>query len=109
MNMSRRIVSDDVRPSNVMTMPSSSINIDHPAVFPVGLPEFFIKLMTEPSDLVLDPFMGSGSTALAAMSLGRRYEGVEAIQDYVVLTAQRLVRTPLSGNGQQVCPPMPTP
>lgn len=102
MNMSRRIVSDLVRPSNVVTMPSSSINIDHPAVFPQALPEFFIKLMTEPGDLVLDPFMGSGTTALAARNLGRRYEGVEAIQDYVVLNAERLVRTPLLRNGQEV-------
>ena len=100
MTMSRRIVSDLVRPSNVVTMPASSINIKHPAVFPVGLPEFFIRLMTEPGDKVLDPFMGSGTTALAARNLGRRYEGVEAMQDYVALNADRLVRTPLPRNGR---------
>ena len=96
MNMSKRIVGDLVRPSNVLIMPSDSTNHVHPAVFPLILPEFFIKLMTEPGDLVLDPFMGSGTTAIAANTLGRRYEGVEAMQDYVVLNAQRLVRTPLS-------------
>jgi site-specific DNA-methyltransferase (adenine-specific)/site-specific DNA-methyltransferase (cytosine-N4-specific) len=102
MNMSRRIVGDLVRPPNVVTMPSSCINIDHPAVFPVALPQFFVKLMTEQGDLVLDPFMGSGSTALAARELGRRYEGVERSDDYLCLSAERLARTPLLGNGQQV-------
>lgn len=90
MNMSRRIVGDLVRPSNVLTMPTSSVNIDHPAVFPLGLPEFFIKLMTEPGDLVLDPFMGSGTTALAARKLGRRYEGVEMMERYIEAMFWRL-------------------
>lgn len=90
MNLSRRIVSDLVRPSNVVTMPASSLNIEHPAVFPLGLPEFFIRLMTEPGDTVLDPFMGSGSTALAARSLDRRYEGVELSQDYLLVSVNRL-------------------
>jgi len=103
MNMSRRIVGDLVRPSNVVTMPSSSINIDHPAVFPQALPEFFIKLMTQPGDLILDPFMGSGTTALVARSVGRRYDGVERSEDYLRLVAERLARTPLSRNGHKVC------
>jgi site-specific DNA-methyltransferase (adenine-specific)/site-specific DNA-methyltransferase (cytosine-N4-specific) len=91
MNMSKRIVGDLVRPSNVLTLPSSSLNgIGHPAVFPLGLPEFFIKLMTEQGDLVLDPFMGSGTTALAARKLGRRYEGVEVMEKYVERMAWRL-------------------
>ena len=101
MNMSRRIIGDLVRPSNVVIMPSSSINIDHPAVFPQALPEFFIKLMTESGDLVLDPFMGSGSTAIAARGLGRRYVGVERSEDYLCLSAERLARTPLLKNEQQ--------
>jgi site-specific DNA-methyltransferase (adenine-specific) len=96
MNMSRRVVVDLVRPSNVVTMPSSSINIGHPAVFPLGLPEFFIRLMTEEGDVVLDPFMGSGTTALVARGLGRRYVGVELSEDYLWASAERLARTPLS-------------
>jgi site-specific DNA-methyltransferase (adenine-specific)/site-specific DNA-methyltransferase (cytosine-N4-specific) len=99
MNMSRRIVGDLVRPSNVVTMPSSSLNVGHPAVFPLGLPEFFIRLMTEAGDTVLDPFMGSGSTALAARGLGRLYVGVELSEDYLLLSAERLTRT-LSSNKQ---------
>lgn len=96
MNMSRRVVGDLVRPSNVVTMPSSSLNIGHPAVFPLGLPEFFIRLMTEEGDVVLDPFMGSGSTALAARGLGRRYVGVELSESYLWASAERLARTRLS-------------
>jgi site-specific DNA-methyltransferase (adenine-specific) len=96
MNMSRRVVGDLVRPSNVVTMPSSSINIGHPAVFPLGLPEFFIRLMTEEGDVVLDPFMGSGTTALVARGLGRCYVGVELSEDYLWDSAKRLARTPLS-------------
>lgn len=90
MNMSKRIVGDLVRPANVLRMPASSLNIAHPAVFPLGLPEFFIRLMTEPGDLVLDPFIGSGTTALAARGLGRRYEGVELSVDYLLLSLKRL-------------------
>ncbi len=96
MNMSRRVVGDLVRPSNVVTMPSSSLNIGHPAVYPLGLPEFFIRLMTEEGDVVLDPFMGSGTTALVARGLGRCYVGVELSEDYLWDSAKRLARTPLS-------------
>ena len=95
MNMSRRVVGELVRPSNVVTMPSSSLNIGHPAVYPLGLPEFFVRLMTEAGDTVLDPFMGSGSTAVAARGLGRRYVGAELSEDYLTLSAERLARTPL--------------
>jgi len=98
MNMSRRVAGELVRPSNVVTMPSSSLNIGHPAVYPLGLPEFFVKLMTEGGDVVLDPFMGSGSTALAARGLGRRYVGLELSEEYLCLSAERIARTPLSRN-----------
>lgn len=90
MNMSRRIMTDLVRPSNVITLPASSLNIGHPAVFPVELPEFFIKLMTEPGDIVLDPFMGSGTTAIAALRQGRCYVGVEKCGEYIRLAESRI-------------------
>lgn len=60
------------------------------------MPEFFVKLMTEKGDVVLDPFMGSGSTAIAARGLGRRYAGVELSEQYLWLSGKRLARTPLS-------------
>jgi DNA modification methylase len=91
MNMSRRITVDLVRPSNVITRPSSCLNIGHPATFPVGLPEFFIRLMSKPGDVIVDPFLGSGTTALAAKGLGRRYVGIERSEEYVRLAEERLL------------------
>src|SRR5262249_25107967 len=49
----------------------------HPARFPAGLPEFFIKLLTEPGDIVLDPYAGSNVTGATAEALGRRWISVE--------------------------------
>jgi site-specific DNA-methyltransferase (adenine-specific) len=90
MNMSRRITGELVRPSNVITIPASSLNIQHPAMFPSGLPEFFVRLMTTEGDVVVDPFLGSGTTALAAVKLGRRFLGIERDEEYVRLAEARL-------------------
>jgi site-specific DNA-methyltransferase (adenine-specific)/site-specific DNA-methyltransferase (cytosine-N4-specific) len=90
MNMSKRITGELVRPSNVITMPASSLNIEHPAVYPIGLPDFFIRLMTKEGDVVVDPFLGSGTTALAALKLGRRFLGIEQNEVYVRLAETRI-------------------
>jgi site-specific DNA-methyltransferase (adenine-specific) len=90
MDMSRRITGELVRPSNVITLPSSRINIGHPAAFPVELPEFFIRLMTKEGNVVVDPFMGSGTTGLAARRLGRNFLGIELDENYVSLANGRL-------------------
>jgi len=90
MAMGKRITGDMVRPSNVITLPSSCINIGHPAAFPIELPEFFIKLMTKEGDVVLDPFMGSGTTALASRRLRRNYLGIEMNAEYVNLAESRI-------------------
>lgn len=58
-------------PGNVITLPVSTRTTDHPAVMPEALAEFFIKLSTEPGDVVLDPFAGSGTTVKAARRLQR--------------------------------------
>lgn len=55
----------------------------HPAAFHKDLPSWFIKWLTDPGDLVLDPFMGSGTTAIAAWELGRDYLGFEINQIYL--------------------------
>jgi DNA modification methylase len=52
------------------------------AAFPIGLPEWFIKLFTKDEDVVLDPFIGSGTTAIAALKLNRHYIGMEKNQLY---------------------------
>jgi len=78
-------------PSNLLQYPnteSNSLHIrlckargiePHPARFPKALPEFFIKLLTQPGDLVLDLFAGSNTTGEAAESLGRRWLALSAI------------------------------
>jgi len=90
MSMSKRYLSKYVRPSNVLITSTSNFNLPHSAVFPLELPEFFIKLMTEENDIVLDPFMGSGTTALVCKSLNRRFIGIEKEQEYVDLAKKRL-------------------
>lgn len=55
----------------------------HPARFPTALPEFFIKLLTEEGDLVLDPFAGSNTTGAAAEKLQRRWIAIESVESYL--------------------------
>lgn len=72
----------------VWTIRSVRTNDDHEAKFPVELPRRVIKLLTFPGDTVLDCFMGSGTTAIAAIREGRNYIGIELLPKYVDL-AQR--------------------
>lgn len=55
----------------------------HPARFPAALPDFFIKLLTDRDDVVLDPFAGSNTTGMVAESLGRRWIAVEMEEEYL--------------------------
>ena len=64
-------------PGNVITCPVARGISGHPARMPDALAEFFIKLATDKGDVVLDPFLGSGTTARAAKRLGRRWLGFE--------------------------------
>jgi site-specific DNA-methyltransferase (adenine-specific) len=63
--------------------PESATRVGHPAPFPVELPRRLIDLYTYEGDLVLDPFMGSGSTAIAAVRTGRHFVGFDTDPDYV--------------------------
>jgi len=81
-NVSNWLKRDLVYPTNVLHMATESGNRGHSASFPVGLPAWFIRLFTTPGDLVLDPFIGSGTTAVAAIQLGRHYLGAELEPDY---------------------------
>lgn len=67
---------------------------DHPTPKPVAVPSWFLKLHTRCGDVVLDPFNGGGSTALACKRLGRRYIGVELDERWLELTASRLESEP---------------
>jgi site-specific DNA-methyltransferase (adenine-specific) len=67
----------------------SARRIGHPAPFPTALPRRFIELYTFRGDVVLDPFMGSGSTAVAAIESGRRWVGYDTQAEYAKLTRRR--------------------
>ncbi|MGH9853479.1 MAG: DNA-methyltransferase, partial [Blastocatellia bacterium] len=71
-DISKWVGKQTVLPSNVISLALVGKNQGHPAVFPVDLPLFFIKLLCPEGGLVVDPFGGSGTTGLAALSLGRR-------------------------------------
>jgi site-specific DNA-methyltransferase (adenine-specific) len=70
--------------------PESARRVGHPAPFPVELPEQLIRLYTFEGDLVLDPFMGSGSALVAAARLGRRYVGYDTDGGYVDIARRRV-------------------
>ena len=89
-NISNWVGRDMVYPNNVIHMATESSNKSHSAVFPVGLPAWFIRLFTRPGDTVLDPFIGSGSTAVAALQLGRYFVGIDINPDYIALSDRRI-------------------
>jgi DNA modification methylase len=65
----------------------------HPTQKPVALIERFIGLISNPGDLVCDPFMGSGTTAVAARNLGRRFIGCDLSREYVMTARRRVQNT----------------
>ena len=76
---------------SVWTFPAvSAKKIGHPAPFPVELPYRCIQLYTFKGEVVLDPFMGSGQTAIAAIKSGRYFVGYEINEDYVKLAEKRI-------------------
>lgn len=77
--------------TDVWDMPTESANrVGHPAPYPVELPQRLIELFTYEGDLVLDPFMGSGTTAVAAVQTGRHYIGFDTDADYLAVAEQRV-------------------
>ena len=79
-------------PTNVIHMATECGNRGHSASFPVDLPSWFITLFTEECDVVLDPFMGSGTTALACVNLSRHYVGIEIMESYRDMAIQAAKR-----------------
>lgn len=76
---------------SVWTFPAvSAKEIGHPAPFPVELPYRLIQLYTFEGEVVLDPFMGSGQTAIAAIKSKRFYVGYEIVPEYVELAQKRI-------------------
>lgn len=70
--------------------PESARRVNHPAPFPVELPQRLIDLYTYKDDIVLDPFMGSGTTAIAALRTDRRYLGYDTDPEYVERASARI-------------------
>ena len=70
--------------------PARAKKIGHPAPFPIELPQKFINLYSYKDDLILDPFIGSGTTAIAAKNLNRNFVGYEIEQEYIDIANNRL-------------------
>ena len=92
-NVSNWIGREMAYPTNVLHLATESSNKNHSAAFPVELPKWFIKLFSQEGDLVLDPFLGSGTTATAAKMLGRHYVGIEMVPEYIRLAEESLALT----------------
>jgi DNA modification methylase len=74
----------------------------HPAVFPISLPAHFIKLLTHEGELVLDPFVGVGTTLIAAKDINRNAVGFDLKVEYVEITKKRLAQSTLSSHSEQL-------
>ncbi len=117
-DLSRWVDKQTVLPSNVITSAVVGKNKGHPAVFPVELPEFFIKLLCPEDGLVLDPFAGSGTTGIAALSLGRSCVLIDNNVEYYEASLSRITQElaklsaaepekPQATNGKQETPQQP--
>ena len=84
-----------VRLQDVWTIPTSNYQGAHFAVFPSKLPELCIKAGTKEGDIVLDPFMGSGTTAYVAQKLSRKWIGIELNPEYVKIIKERTAQQSL--------------
>lgn len=94
-NISNWLDRDKAFPTNVLHLATECSNKSHSAAFPEGLPEWFIKLFTQPGDMVLDPFMGSGTTNLVAQRMLRNSIGIELLPDYYNLVYEQVEPTKL--------------
>jgi len=88
-NVSNWIGRDMAYPTNVLHFATECHNKNHSAAFPKSLPEWFIKLFTKEYDWVLDPFVGSGTTAEVAQSLNRNSVGIDVLSEYCKLAQKR--------------------
>lgn len=83
------------RPSNVINVNNVvnqySLKKEHPATFPEALVDFFIKSFSDEVDVVLDPFVGSGTTLVASKNLNRKYIGIDLEEKYCEIAKKRLL------------------
>lgn len=100
-------------PSNLLQIPNTESNgqylsgckatgaKQHPARFPAKLPEFFIRFLTEPGDVVLDIFAGSNTTGFAAEGIERRWLAFEECREYVAASSFRFLRKEVNSETMQ--------
>ncbi len=81
---------DKAYPTNVLYLATECNNKNHSAAFPEELPEWFIKLFTKENDTVLDPFMGSGTTLIAANRRRRNSIGIDIVPEYYEMVRKKL-------------------
>ncbi|HED10288.1 MAG TPA: site-specific DNA-methyltransferase [Caldithrix abyssi] len=89
-NISNWLNRDMAYPTNVLHLATECNNKNHSAAFPEGLPEWFIKLFTREGDVVLDPFMGSGTTNKVARRMLRHSVGIEIVREYYEMVSREI-------------------
>jgi site-specific DNA-methyltransferase (adenine-specific) len=88
-----------VYPTNVLHLATECANRGHSASFPLSLPTWFVRLFTLEEDIVLDPFIGSGTTAIACLALNRHYIGIESMDSYYKLAQESINNWEAGNNG----------
>jgi site-specific DNA-methyltransferase (adenine-specific) len=88
-NVSNWLKRGKVYPTNVLHLATECNNKNHSAVFPDDLPEWFIRLFTKEGDIVLDPFMGSGTTISVAQKMKRNAIGIEILPEYYEMVKKK--------------------
>lgn len=89
-NISNWLARDKAYPTNVVHLATECNNKNHSAAFPEELPAWFIKLFTKEKDLVLDPFMGSGTTLIVANRMKRNSIGIDIVSEYYNMVKEQL-------------------
>jgi site-specific DNA-methyltransferase (adenine-specific) len=89
-NISNWLNRDKAYPTNVLHLSTECANKNHSAAFPESLPEWFIKLFTNEGDVVLDPFMGSGTTNNVAQRMKRNSIGIEIVPEYYEMVKKKI-------------------
>lgn len=89
-NVSNWLDRDKTYPTNVLHLATECNNKNHSAAFPEALPEWFIKLFTKEQGVVLDPFMGSGTTLIVANKMKRNSIGIDVVPEYCEMVKQQL-------------------
>lgn len=89
---------DMAYPTNVLHLATECGNKNHSAAFPEALPEWFIKLFTEEGGVVLDPFLGSGTTSKVAKRMNRNSIGIEILEEYYKMAKENIDSEPVQSS-----------